>query len=424
MIPRPGRARTASAPQSGREDAAAAKLLNEVGATAICVSATVVGLVDAAAELDRRSAAADTEAQAAATASEQMSAMASSLASATEELSASLREVSARTAESARAVEGAVLSAERARVSMAELEAAAREIADVSGLIAQVASQTNLLALNATIEAARAGEAGKGFAVVAREVKELSNQTAEATTKIDERVRALLEGTVRSTKGIADTAALVEQIGTMTSSVAAAVEEQTTVTGQLAHDVAQGASTAGSMARALAGLSGAVAATRGEADRVRRLNGRLHEEAEDLDGGLRAYFDDAHVTRPAPGTGAADQLRAAIGAHGAWKVRLMAAVATGRCELDPDVVSKDDQCAFGAWIAAGSHARASASAHLEPARALHGQFHAMAGRIIREATGAERARAAQRVAFGGELDQLLARLIGEINEWRDELAVG
>jgi methyl-accepting chemotaxis protein len=44
-------------------------------------------------------------------------------------------------------------------------------IAEIIGVIDEIAFQTNLLALNAAVEAARAGDQGRGFAVVAAEVR-------------------------------------------------------------------------------------------------------------------------------------------------------------------------------------------------------------------------------------------------------------
>ena len=59
--------------------------------------------------------------------------------------------------------------------------------------IRSIAQQTNLLALNAAIEAARAGEAGKGFAVVADEINALSQESSNATGKIDDILKDIIE---------------------------------------------------------------------------------------------------------------------------------------------------------------------------------------------------------------------------------------
>jgi methyl-accepting chemotaxis protein len=59
-----------------------------------------------------------------------------------------------------------------------------RRIEEIMAAVQDLADQSNLLAVNASIEAARVGEQGKGFAVVAREIKDLADQSREATDQV------------------------------------------------------------------------------------------------------------------------------------------------------------------------------------------------------------------------------------------------
>ncbi len=70
--------------------------------------------------------------------------------------------------------------------AMEELSTASKKIADIIGVIDEIAFQTNLLALNASVEAARAGEQGRGFAVVASEVRNLAGRSASSAKEIKE----------------------------------------------------------------------------------------------------------------------------------------------------------------------------------------------------------------------------------------------
>jgi len=119
-------------------------------------------------------------------------------ASSLEETAASMEELAATVRQNAenaqqanqlaaatrQAAEGGTQLADNAVQAMGQIEASAQRIADIVGVIDEIAFQTNLLALNAAVEAARAGDAGKGFAVVAQEVRTLAQRSAQSSKEI------------------------------------------------------------------------------------------------------------------------------------------------------------------------------------------------------------------------------------------------
>ncbi len=111
--------------------------------------------------------------------------------------------------------------------AMAEINEASRKIADIIGVIDEIAFQTNLLALNAAVEAARAGEQGRGFAVVASEVRSLAGRSATAAKEI----KALIQDSVRK---VEDGSTLVTESGQTLEKIVVSVKKVSDIVADIA----------------------------------------------------------------------------------------------------------------------------------------------------------------------------------------------
>ena len=121
-----------------------------------------------------------------------------------------------------------------------------QRIGEIITSVNEIAEQSKLLALNAAIEAARAGDHGRGFAVVAREMRNLADQSKEATAQ----VRAILKeiqratnsavlATEEGTKKVLEGTQLAERAGDTIEALVQGIEESATTAKLIANAARQ-----------------------------------------------------------------------------------------------------------------------------------------------------------------------------------------
>ncbi len=196
------------------------ELVAQIRGTAATMSNSAVEVAQANQDLSRR-----TEAQA------------SSLeetASSMEEMTATVQQNADNARTASQLAVGAREQAEsggqvvdRAVEAVRAISDSSKKIADIIGVIDEIAFQTNLLALNAAVEAARAGDQGRGFAVVASEVRNLAQRSAGAAKEI----KALIQDSLGK---VEDGSNLVNQSGVGLAEIVGSVKKVSDIIGEIA----------------------------------------------------------------------------------------------------------------------------------------------------------------------------------------------
>lgn len=120
------------------------------------------------------------------------------------------------------------------------------KIAEITAAVNTLAERSRLLALNASIEAAKAGEAGKGFAIVAAEVKELADQSQNATMQVQSILNEIEQATSEAVrvseqgqKGVDKGIALVETSGHVIKKLSVVIDDASLSNKNMANTIQQ-----------------------------------------------------------------------------------------------------------------------------------------------------------------------------------------